>query len=71
MEVLRFPLLINCVLAAQAQGNLGTSPTYGDRDPRRFRSGLPRSNLNVKDGQPLGNEGSIGSPTQSSSPKVS
>ncbi|KAK9088079.1 hypothetical protein Syun_030473 [Stephania yunnanensis] len=58
------------VLAAQAQGNLGTSPTYGDTDPRRFRSGLPRSNLNVKDGQPSGNEGSIGSPMQSSSPKM-
>ncbi|KAK9163040.1 hypothetical protein Syun_003942 [Stephania yunnanensis] len=50
----------------QAQGNLGTSPTYGDTDPRRFRR-----NLNVKDGQPSGNERSISSPMQSSSPKVS
>lgn len=31
---------------------------------------LPRGGLNVKDGQPAGNEGSIGSPIQSSSPKV-
>ncbi|KAK9143047.1 hypothetical protein Syun_012447 [Stephania yunnanensis] len=40
------------VLVAQAQGNLGTSPTYGDTNPQRFTSGLPRSNLNVNDGQP-------------------
>lgn len=38
-------------------------------DPRRFKV-LPRGGLNVKDGQPAGNEGSIGSPIQSSSPKV-
>ncbi|KAK9092613.1 hypothetical protein Syun_027524 [Stephania yunnanensis] len=61
---------LQLVLAAQAQGNFGTSPTYRDTDPRRFRSGLPRSNLNVKDSQPSGNEGSIGSPMQSSSPKM-
>ncbi|KAF9610955.1 hypothetical protein IFM89_025988 [Coptis chinensis] len=54
---------------AQAQGNLGTSPNYADMDPRRFRV-LPRGNINTKDGQPTGNEGSIGSPMQSSSPKV-
>ncbi|XP_077250796.1 transcriptional corepressor LEUNIG_HOMOLOG-like [Tasmannia lanceolata] len=54
---------------AQAQGNLGNSPNYGDMDPRRFR-GLPRGSLNVKDGQPTGNDGSLGSPIQSSSPKV-
>ncbi|KAL5711763.1 hypothetical protein ACHQM5_014006 [Ranunculus cassubicifolius] len=54
---------------AQAQGNLGNSPNYGDMDPRRFRV-LPRGNINTKDGQPMGNEGSIGSPMQSSSPKM-
>eukprot|EP00268_Persea_americana_P059731 TRINITY_DN736_c0_g1_i5.p1 TRINITY_DN736_c0_g1~~TRINITY_DN736_c0_g1_i5.p1 ORF type:complete len:757 (-),score=175.65 TRINITY_DN736_c0_g1_i5:655-2589(-) len=54
---------------AHAQGNLGSSPNYGDMDPRRFKV-LPRGGLNVKDGQPAGNEGSIGSPIQSSSPKV-
>lgn len=54
---------------AQAQGNLGSSPNYGDMDPRRFRV-LPRGNLNTKDVQPTGNEGSIGSPMQASSPKV-
>ncbi|XP_043720042.1 transcriptional corepressor LEUNIG_HOMOLOG-like isoform X2 [Telopea speciosissima] len=54
---------------AQAQGNLGSAPNYGDMDPRRFRV-LPRSNLNSKVGQPTGNDGSIGSPMQSSSPKV-
>ncbi|XP_010245979.1 PREDICTED: transcriptional corepressor LEUNIG_HOMOLOG-like isoform X2 [Nelumbo nucifera] len=54
---------------AQAQGNLGTSPNYGDMDPRRFRV-LPRGNLNTKDGQLAGTDGSIGSPLQSSSPKM-
>lgn len=54
---------------AHAQGNLGSSPNYGDMDPRRFRV-LPRGNLNTKDVQPTGNEGSIGSPMQASSPKV-
>lgn len=54
---------------AQAQGNLGASPNYGDMDPRRFR-GLPRGNLNGKDGQLAGTDGPIGSPMQSSSPKV-
>lgn len=53
---------------AQAQGNLGNS-VYADMDPRRF-GGLPRGNLNAKDGQPIGNDGSIGSPMQSSSSKV-
>lgn len=53
---------------AQAQGNLGNS-VYGDMDPRRF-GGLPRGNLNAKDGQPIGNDGSIGSPMQSSSSKM-
>ncbi|KAF5193116.1 Transcriptional corepressor leunig [Thalictrum thalictroides] len=54
---------------AQAQGNLGSSPNYADMDPRRFKV-LPRGNLTSKDGQPTGNDGSIGSPMQSSSPKV-
>ncbi|XP_058101507.1 transcriptional corepressor LEUNIG_HOMOLOG-like isoform X2 [Magnolia sinica] len=54
---------------AQAQGSLGSSPNYGDLDPRRFRL-LPRGSLNGKDGQPTGNDGSVGSPIQSSSPKV-
>ncbi|KAJ6798579.1 transcriptional corepressor LEUNIG-like protein isoform X4 [Iris pallida] len=54
---------------AQAQGNLGSSPSFGDLDPRRFR-GLPRGNLNGKDGQLSGTDGSLGSPIQSSSPKV-
>ncbi|XP_068664671.1 transcriptional corepressor LEUNIG_HOMOLOG-like isoform X4 [Aristolochia californica] len=53
---------------AHAQGNLGNSPNYGDID-RRFR-GLPRSGLNGKEGRPTGNDGSIGSPIQSSSPKM-
>ncbi|TXG72565.1 hypothetical protein EZV62_001144 [Acer yangbiense] len=52
---------------AQAQSNLGSS-VYGDMDPRRF-GGLPRGSLNAKDGQPIANEGSIGSPMQSSSSK--
>lgn len=54
---------------AQAQGNLGRSPNYGDVDPRRFRA-LPRGPTNGKEGQPTGTDGSIGSPMQSSSPKV-
>ncbi|XP_077229855.1 transcriptional corepressor LEUNIG_HOMOLOG-like isoform X2 [Tasmannia lanceolata] len=54
---------------AQAQGNLGNTPNYGDIDPRRFRC-LPRGSLNGKDSQTTGNDGSIGSPIQSSSPKV-
>ncbi|XP_020275817.1 transcriptional corepressor LEUNIG_HOMOLOG isoform X2 [Asparagus officinalis] len=54
---------------AQAQGNLGASTNYGDMDPRRFR-GLPRGNLNGKDGPLTGTDGSIGSPIQSNSPKV-
>lgn len=53
----------------QAQGNMANSPMYGDMDPRRF-TGLPRGNLNPKDGQQNANDGSIGSPMQSSSSKV-
>ncbi|XP_023639635.1 transcriptional corepressor LEUNIG_HOMOLOG isoform X2 [Capsella rubella] len=52
----------------QAQGNMTNSPIYGDMDPRRF-TGLPRGNLNPKDGQQNANDGSIGSPMQSSSSK--
>lgn len=53
----------------QAQGNMTNSPMYADMDPRRF-TGLPRGNLNPKDGQQNANDGSIGSPMQSSSSKV-
>lgn len=53
----------------QAQGNLPSSPVYGDMDPRKFR-GLPRGGLQAKDGQPNANDGSIGSPMQSTSSKV-
>ncbi|XAR60976.1 hypothetical protein NMG60_11034541 [Bertholletia excelsa] len=48
---------------AHAQGNLGSSPNIGF-------SGLPRGSLNIKDGQPIRNDGSICSPAQSSSPKM-
>ncbi|CAK9157853.1 unnamed protein product [Ilex paraguariensis] len=48
---------------AQAQGNIGTSSNYG-------LCGLPRGNLNAKDGQTTRNDGSICSPLQSNSPKV-
>lgn len=53
----------------QAQSNLASSPIYGDMDPRKFR-GLPRGTLQAKDGQPNANDGSIGSPMQSTSSKV-
>ncbi|VVB07373.1 unnamed protein product [Arabis nemorensis] len=52
----------------QAQGNMTNSPMYSDMDPRRF-TGVPRGNLNPKDGQQNANDGSIGSPMQSSSSK--
>ncbi|CAB4261428.1 unnamed protein product [Prunus armeniaca] len=48
----------------QAQGNVGSSPIYGDM------RGFPRGNLNAKDGQPITNNGSIGSPMQSTSSKI-
>ncbi|XP_052170866.1 transcriptional corepressor LEUNIG_HOMOLOG-like [Diospyros lotus] len=51
------------IAQAQAQGNLGNSPNFGF-------SGLPRGSLNVKDGQPSRNDGSICSPGQSNSPKM-
>uniref|UniRef100_A0A1J3J263 Transcriptional corepressor LEUNIG n=1 Tax=Noccaea caerulescens TaxID=107243 RepID=A0A1J3J263_NOCCA len=52
----------------QGQGNMTNSPMYSDMDPRRF-TGLPRGNMNPKDGQQNANDGSIGSPMQSSSSK--
>ncbi|QCE05471.1 Ca2+/calmodulin-dependent protein kinase [Vigna unguiculata] len=52
----------------QAQGNIGNSPVYGDMDPQRLR-GLTRGSLNAKDGQSIANDGSIGSPMQSTSSK--
>ncbi|XP_018441106.2 transcriptional corepressor LEUNIG_HOMOLOG isoform X2 [Raphanus sativus] len=52
----------------QGQGNMTNSSMYGgDMDPRRFTS-LSR-NLSSKDGQQNANDGSIGSPMQSSSSK--
>ncbi|KAL6564003.1 hypothetical protein OROHE_005243 [Orobanche hederae] len=48
---------------AQSQANLGNSANYGF-------GGLPRGNFNAKDGQPLRNDGSICSPSQSNSPKM-
>ncbi|CAI8602018.1 unnamed protein product [Vicia faba] len=51
-----------------AQGNIGNSQVYGDMDPQRLR-GLARGGLNVKDSQPIANDGSIGSPMQSTSSK--
>ncbi|XP_048333621.1 transcriptional corepressor LEUNIG_HOMOLOG isoform X1 [Ziziphus jujuba] len=53
----------------QAQGNLSSSTIYGDMDPQRFR-GLARGTPNSKDGQPVANDGSIGSPMQSTSSKM-
>uniref|UniRef100_A0A1D1XR09 Transcriptional corepressor LEUNIG n=2 Tax=Anthurium amnicola TaxID=1678845 RepID=A0A1D1XR09_9ARAE len=57
------------VAQAQAHGGLGSGLNGGDIDPRRFRA-MPHGSVNGKDVQPLGNDGSIGSPIQSSSPKV-
>ncbi|KAG2721127.1 hypothetical protein I3760_02G067000 [Carya illinoinensis] len=67
----QFQLLPQQQLLAQvqAQGTLGSSPIYGDMDPQRFR-GLPRGSMNAKDGQQIGNDGSIGSPMQSTSSKM-
>ncbi|KAK4266491.1 hypothetical protein QN277_027400 [Acacia crassicarpa] len=53
----------------QAQGNITSSPMYADMDPQRLR-GLARGGLNAKDGQPIANDGSIGSPMQSTSSKI-
>ncbi|KAG2308878.1 hypothetical protein Bca52824_028626 [Brassica carinata] len=55
----------------QGQGNLNQgniTNMCGDMDLRRF-TGLPRGNLNSKDGQQNANDGSIGSPMHSSSSK--
>ncbi|KAI5396966.1 transcriptional corepressor LEUNIG_HOMOLOG isoform X3 [Lathyrus oleraceus] len=52
-----------------AQGNIGNSQVYGDMDPQRLR-GLARGGLNVKESQPIANDGSIGSPMQSTSSKI-
>ncbi|CAN1146921.1 Transcriptional corepressor LEUNIG_HOMOLOG [Linum perenne] len=52
----------------QAQGNLSGSQIYGNIDPQKLR-GLPRGALNPKDGQPNANDGSIGSPMQSTASK--
>ncbi|CAN8315760.1 unnamed protein product [Cochlearia groenlandica] len=52
----------------QGQGNMTNSHMYGDMDPRRY-TGLPRGNMNPKDSQQNANDGSIGSPMQSSSSK--
>ncbi|XP_058724073.1 transcriptional corepressor LEUNIG_HOMOLOG-like isoform X4 [Vicia villosa] len=54
---------------AHAQGNIGNSQVYGDMDPQRLR-GLARGGLNVKDSQPIANDGSIGSPMQPTSSKI-
>ncbi|KAJ4833166.1 hypothetical protein Tsubulata_044256 [Turnera subulata] len=53
----------------QAQGNLSGSPIFGDMDQRKFR-GMPRGTLHAKDGQTNANDGSIGSPMQSTSSKA-
>ncbi|CAN0915712.1 Transcriptional corepressor LEUNIG_HOMOLOG [Linum grandiflorum] len=52
----------------QAQGNLSGSQIYGNIDPQKLRA-LPRGALNPKDGQPNANDGSIGSPMQSTASK--
>lgn len=54
---------------AQAQGSVGISMGYGEMDPNRVRT-LPRGGLSGKNGQPSGNDGSIGSPIQSASPLI-
>ncbi|CAA6662514.1 unnamed protein product [Spirodela intermedia] len=54
---------------AHIQGNLGSTPSYGDMDPQRFRL-LPRGSLNGVDGQSAGNDGAMSSTIQSGSPKV-
>ncbi|WJX17495.1 hypothetical protein P8452_07405 [Trifolium repens] len=53
---------------AHAQGNIGNSQVYGDMDPQRLR-GLARGGLNMKDSQPIANDGPVGSPMQSTSSK--
>lgn len=53
----------------QTHGNINNSPIFGDMDPRVFR-GLPRGTLNAKEGQVVANDGSAGSPMQSTSSKM-
>jgi hypothetical protein len=55
---------------AQVQGSLGNSSHYGDMDPRRFTALARGVGMNGKDGQPVGTDGCISSPMQSSSPKI-
>ncbi|KAK9733911.1 hypothetical protein RND81_04G100600 [Saponaria officinalis] len=52
---------------AQAQNSLGSPPSYGDNDPRRF-GGLPKGSLNIKEAQSARND--VCSPMQSSSPQM-
>ncbi|XP_074268747.1 transcriptional corepressor LEUNIG_HOMOLOG-like isoform X3 [Silene latifolia] len=52
---------------AQAQNSLGSSPSYGDNDPRRF-GGLPKGTLNIKEAQSTRSD--VCSPMQSSSPQM-
>ncbi|KAL2932864.1 Transcriptional corepressor [Bienertia sinuspersici] len=52
---------------AQAQNSFGSSPSYGDNDPRRF-GGLPKGSLNTKEAQSARND--VCSPMQSSSPQM-
>ncbi|KAG6505964.1 hypothetical protein ZIOFF_031277 [Zingiber officinale] len=56
-------------ILAQAQPQSNIDSSNCGMDPRRLRA-LPRSVLSGKDGQMNGNDASIGSPSQSSSPKV-
>ncbi|XP_030477206.1 transcriptional corepressor LEUNIG_HOMOLOG [Syzygium oleosum] len=53
----------------QTHGNINNSPIFGDMDPRVFR-GLARGTLNAKEGQVVANDGSVGSPMQSTSSKM-
>lgn len=53
---------------AQAQNSLGSPPSYGDNDPRRF-GGLPKGSLNTKEAQSARND--VCSPMQANSPQVS
>ncbi|KAJ8755379.1 hypothetical protein K2173_019177 [Erythroxylum novogranatense] len=53
----------------QAQSNHATLPSHGEIDPRKL-VGLPRATLHGKDGQASVNDGSIGSPMQSTSSKI-
>ncbi|KAH9622603.1 hypothetical protein KSS87_021570 [Heliosperma pusillum] len=52
---------------AQAQNSLGSSPSYGDNDPRRF-GGLPKGTLSIKEAQSTRSD--VCSPMQASSPQM-